>query len=129
MIDAEEVVDGTAVQKVAYDYGREEQHVDRPEGRHEEKDASAMDDRPSKEEQHADRPEDRHEEKDASAIDDRPSKEEQNFITPAEDDRSFQEGLEMFDASADVENELDMIATEEGVEVDYEADMTVHKDE
>ena len=65
MIDAEEVVDGTAVQKVAYDYGREEQHVDRPEGCHEEKDASAMDDRPSKE--------------------------EQNFITPAEDDRSFQE--------------------------------------
>ena len=103
MIDAEEVVDGTAVQKVVYDHGREEQHVDRPEGCHEEKDASA--------------------------IDDRPSKEEQNFITPAEDDRSFQEDVDMFDASANVEKELDMIATEEGVEVDYEADMTVHKEE
>ena len=63
MIDAEEVVDGTAVQKVAYDYGREEQHVDRLEGRHEEKDV-------------------------ASAMDDRSSKEEQKFITSAIDDRS-----------------------------------------
>ena len=82
MIDAEKVVDETAVQKAVYDYGREEQHVDRPEGRHEEKDvASAMDDRSSKEEQNFV----------TSAMDDRPSKEEQNFITPAEDDQSFQE--------------------------------------
>ena len=66
MIDAEKVVDETAVHKVVYDYGREEQHVDRPEGRHEEKDV-------------------------ASAMDDRSSKEEQNLITPAEDDQSFQE--------------------------------------
>merc|ERR1711982_178630 len=82
MIDAEKVVDETAVQKVVYDYGREEQHVDRPEGRHEEKDvASAMDDRTSKEEQNFV----------TSTMDDRSSKEEQNLITPAEDDQSFQE--------------------------------------
>ena len=36
---------------------------------------------------------------------------------------------EEYDAAADVENELDMYATEEGVEVDYEADMTELKDE
>ena len=32
--DAETDVDTTAVQKVIYNHGREEQHVDRPEGKH-----------------------------------------------------------------------------------------------
>merc|ERR1711862_554101 len=69
-----------AVQKVAYDYGREEQHVDRPEGRHEEKDvASAMDDRTSKEEQNFV----------TSTMDDRSSKEEQNLITPQKTTNRF----------------------------------------
>ena len=106
MTDAEKVVDKTAPQKVVYDHGRKEQHVDRPEGRHgnchctevhwtgRKRRATVQftwyeeQSKPEERQKSCSSSSDDDEEKDvASAMDDRSSKEEQNFTTSAEDDR------------------------------------------
>ena len=106
MTDAEKVVDETAVQKLVHDHGREDQHVDRPEGHHDNRQRDeahwtdrkgratmqfTRDEEPSKLEERQKSCDD-NEEKDAAAtIDDRSSKEEQNFFTSTKDDRSSEE--------------------------------------
>ena len=106
MTDAEKVVDETAVQKLVHDHGREDQHVDRPEGHHDNRQHNEVhwtdrkgratmqftrDEEPSKLEERQKSCDD-NEEKDAAAtIDDRSSKEEQNFFTSTKDDRSSEE--------------------------------------